>query len=157
MKFILANESHYENIANLVSSPEELYLVSPSGQYPWSAAQLKKISTKRKELTVCIVKDEIAAFANLYGVEPNKSAFIGNVIVSFKHRGQGLGKSLMQHMIQKCQDNYNAAPHLSVFSFNEKALLMYVSIGFKPYEIEAREGLNGKQVALIHMRYERKT
>lgn len=35
VEFIPATEQHYAAVGNLVTSPEELYLVYPSGHYPW--------------------------------------------------------------------------------------------------------------------------
>ena len=157
VQIIEATVEHYEEIGNLVGSPEELYLVYPSGSYPWDVAQLKKLAELRPNFTVSIVQNEIAAFANLYNVLPGESAFIGNVIVSEKHKGKGIGKALTMHMVKICQEQYKAVPHLSVFGFNARAILMYSSLGFVPYEVEARKNLNGEIVALIHMRYEQKT
>lgn len=153
MKFISATEQHYPAIGNLITSPEELYLVYPSGQYPWDVEQLKDIATKRHGLTVGIVDNQIVAFANVYDLVPQQSAYIGNVIVAKSYRGRGLGKTLIRHMIEMCQQKYQAVPHISVFNDNTKALLIYTELGFVPYAIEQRLNLNSDKVALIHMKY----
>lgn len=153
MEIVEATEEQYQDIAKLVSSPEELYLIYPSGNYPWDVSQLTKLAEVRPNFTVCIVQEEIAAFANLYNVIPGESAFIGNVIVSEKYKGQGIGKRLTQHMMKICREQYQSVPHLSVFGFNARALLMYASLGFKPYDVEPRKNLKGDIVALIHMRH----
>ena len=157
MDFIPATQEHYSDIADLVSSPEELYLIYPSGNYPWDSTQLQALSENRLDYTTCLIDDVVAAFANLYNVTPNESAFIGNVIVSKSHRGKGVGVALTQYMIQICLSKYKAVPHLSVFGFNSKALLMYSQMGFKPYDLTPRKSLSGEDVALIHMRHEQKT
>ncbi len=154
MEFIPATKQHYNQIINLVSSPEELYLVAPTAKYPWDIERLEKIAKKRKNLTACLVNGTVAAFANLYDVIPNDTTFIGNVIVSDQFKGMGIGTALTHHMIKICVFEYNATPHISVFSNNSKALLLYTKIGFIPYEIEARKNLNDESVALIKMSYE---
>lgn len=146
-----ATPADFERIASLTKSPAELYLVYPSGQFPWDVAQLNALYTKRSDFTVAETDGQIAAFANLYQVKPGESAFIGNVIVDSAYRGLGIGRQLTQHMIRVCRDNYTAIPHLSVFGFNAPAMLMYAGLGFVPYAVEARQDLQGKPVALIHM------
>lgn len=152
MEFINAGREHFAAITQLVSSPDELYLVYPNGQYPWTVEQLEKLAAIRSDFTVCRVDGVVAAFANLYNVVPKESAFIGNVIVAEAYRGREIGKRLMQYMTDLCITQYSAVPHLSVFSFNVRALLLYSRLGFEPYAIEARKNLQGELVALIHMR-----
>ncbi|MEO1180238.1 MAG: GNAT family N-acetyltransferase [Cyanobacteria bacterium J06636_28] len=154
MKLLPATEQHYVAIGNLVTSPEELYLVCPSGNYPWDVEQLKAISAERHSLTVGIVDDKVVAFANFYDLVPQTSAFIGNVIVAQSYRGKGLGKILIQHMVKTCQHTYQAVPHISVFNDNARALLLYSDLGFRPYAVEQKLNLGGDRVALIHMKYE---
>lgn len=156
MQFVNATEIHYSDIANLVSSPEELYLVYPSGSYPWSIKQLQELAKIRLNFTICMIENRIVAFANLYHVKVGESAFIGNVIVSKDYQGQSIGKALTQYMMEVCQTQHKAIPHLSVFNFNTRALLMYTQLGFEPYAIEPRKNLTGDSVALIHMQYGKK-
>lgn len=153
MRFIEASKEDFLEIANLVSSPEDLYLIYPSGHYPWTVEQLTTLYGQRNNFTIAVVDGAVAAFANLYQVKRGESAFIGNVIVGDKHKGQGLGKALTMHMVGICRDNYQAVAHLSVFGFNARALLMYAGLGFKPYDVEPRQNPRGETVALIHMRY----
>ncbi|MEO0394622.1 MAG: GNAT family N-acetyltransferase [Cyanobacteria bacterium P01_A01_bin.137] len=153
MKLLPATEQHYVAIGNLVTSPEELYLVCPSGNYPWDVEQLRAIAAERHSLTVGIVDDEIVAFANFYDLVPQTSAFIGNVIVAQSYRGRGLGKVLIQQMVETCQNEYQAVPHISVFNDNTRALLLYSDLGFRPYAVAQKLNLNGNRVALIHMKH----
>ncbi|MBX2864023.1 MAG: GNAT family N-acetyltransferase [Leptolyngbyaceae cyanobacterium MAG.088] len=153
MKLIPATEHHYPAIGRLVTSPEELYLVCPSGKYPWDVEQLQVIAAQRHALTVGIVDNVVVAFTNLYDLVPQTSAFIGNVIVAQSYRGQGLGKVLIKHMMAVCRDKYQVVPHISVFNDNTRALLLYARLGFSPYAVEPRLDLNNKTVALIHLNY----
>jgi ribosomal protein S18 acetylase RimI-like enzyme len=157
MQFIEAERNHFSEIAKLPSSPEELYLVYPSGHYPWTIEQLDKLHETRKDFTIAVITGSVAAFANLYNVKPGESAFIGNVIVGDDHKGKGLGKALTEHMLKVCKEKYRAVPHLSVFGFNARAMLMYSSMGFMPYDVESRKNLRGEAVALIHMCHASKT
>ncbi len=153
MHFVEAGKEHFPEIAHLVSSPEELYLVCPGGHYPWTVEQLSVLHAQRHNFTRAMVGDAVAAFANLYQVKPGESAFIGNVIVAEEYRGRGLGKALTKHMVDLCRDRYQAVAHLSVFGFNARAMLMYTSLGFRPYDVEPRQNLKGETVALVHMRF----
>lgn len=153
MKFASAVEAHYPAIANLATSPEELYLVCPTCRFPWDVEQLKATAAKRHELTVGIVDHRVVAFANLYDLIPRQSAFIGNVVVAAGYRGRGLGKALIKHLMAICQDSYQVVPHISVFNDNTRALLLYTALGFAPYAVEPRLDLNHETVALIHMKY----
>lgn len=151
MQIIEAQQQHWQSITELVSDQQELFTISPKATYPWDLAQMQLLFTERVGHRVCVVDDRVVAYANLYDVETGHKAFIGNVIVANNYKGQGIGKQLVEYMIQLCQTTYLAQPHLSVFAFNDPALLMYSKLGFKPYQIEARTALNGEQVALIHM------
>ncbi|MCE2572359.1 GNAT family N-acetyltransferase [Motilimonas eburnea] len=155
MKFCSATTAHYDQIIDMVSSPEELYLFYPKGRYPLDSAQLDELFRLRSNFTVAIANGEVVGFANLYHICPEESAFIGNVLVSQAWRGKGLGKRITEYMCEVCMNEYQATPRLSVFNYNTRALLMYTQLGFKPYAIEQREGVNLEPVALIHMQYER--
>jgi ribosomal protein S18 acetylase RimI-like enzyme len=154
VEFIPATRLHFSEIINLVSSPEELYLISPAAKYPWDMEQLEEIFRSRHNLTVAVVNDTVAAFADLYDVIPGDTAFIGNVIVSDQFKGKGIGKALSHYMIKICVFEHNAVPHISVFGNNSRALLLYSKIGFIPYTVEARKNLDDETVALIKMYYE---
>lgn len=153
ISFLPATEDLYADIANLATSPEELYLAYPNGAFPWDIAQLQLLARQRIDLTVALEDNKVVAFANLYHLNPGVSAFIGNVIVAPSHRGKGLGKALTNYMVNLCRTQYGATAHLSVFNFNTKALLMYTGLGFVPYAIDIRQNLKAENVGLIHMKY----
>lgn len=151
MEFLNAREDHFAAIAQLVSSPEELYSVCPSGSFPWSYEQICSISKARSDLTVCIIDDQVVAFGNLYNVKPSESAFIGNVIVSDAYKGKGVGRALIEYLSSKCLNIYQAVPYLSVFNYNTSALLLYTKLGFQPFSAEPRVSPNGQAVVLLKM------
>ncbi|PSU36337.1 GNAT family N-acetyltransferase [Photobacterium lutimaris] len=151
MEFVSASEAHFGEIAQLVSSPEELYSVCPSGTFPWDREQIRDIARERSELTVCMEDGQVVAFGNLYNIQPSQSAFIGNVLVRDSHKGKGIGRALLECLIAKCLDLYQATPCLSVFNYNTRALLLYTKLGFVPYSAEPRLSHEGQEVVLLHM------
>ncbi|HEC07355.1 MAG TPA: N-acetyltransferase [Thiolapillus brandeum] len=152
-----AVENDYEGICSLIKTEDELFMVYPNGQYPLTVDQVRKLSQTREALTVAV--DEVGnviGFADLYNHEPGKTAFIGNVVVDPAHRGRGMGKAIVSHMLEKVFERYDLPEvRISVFSENTPALLLYSGCGFIPYEMEERRNPKGKRVALIHMRLER--
>ena len=151
-----ATEADLEGISKLIKSEEELFLVYPSGKYPFTKEQIVELFEVRKELTVAIERNKIVGFANLYDYEPGSSVFIGNLVVDDQHRGRGLGRALVLHMLNIAFTNLNLPEvRISVFSENSPALLLYSRIGFIPYKIEERTNPQGRRVALIHMKLSR--
>ncbi len=151
-RFRKATSDDFSAICRLIKSKEELYLVYPSGTYPFTVDQLKDLSKRRNELTVMVENKDIIAFANFYNYEPNKSAYIGNVIIAKKYRGRGFGKEIISHMLRIAKEKYNLKiVKISVFSDNISALLLYSGFGFSPYEVEERKNINGNRVAIIHL------
>ncbi|MEN8215546.1 MAG: GNAT family N-acetyltransferase [Pseudomonadota bacterium] len=156
-EFREATENDFEGICKLVKSKEELFLVYPSGKYPFTVAQVRELSQVRKELTVAVDRNEIIGFANLYNYEPSKYAFIGNVVINKSHRGRGLGKEIISYMLKIAYKKHNLPEvRISVFSENTPALLLYSGFGFAPYEIEERKNPQGNRVALIHLKMGRR-
>lgn len=107
MTFIFrqATEQDFEAVAKLVTTEEELYLISPKSHFPWTAEQVQAIAETRQFNTVGVDADtqKIIAFANMYNLS-EKSAFIGNMIVNHDYRCQSVGKKLMQNMIAICKN-----------------------------------------------------
>jgi ribosomal protein S18 acetylase RimI-like enzyme len=152
-QFREATENDFEGISKLVKSHKELFLIYPSGRYPFTVAQVRELYQTRKELTVAVDGNETIGFANLYDYEPSQSAFIGNVVIDKSYRGRGLGKEIMSYMLKIAYEKHNLPEvRISVFSENTPALLLYSSLGFAPYEIEERKNPQGNRVALIHLK-----
>jgi len=148
-----ATAADYEGICQLITSEEEMFLIYPAGSYPLTIEQLDKLSVNRKELTVALAGKRIIGFANLYDVNKGEYAFIGNVVVDKRQRGEGVGKALIAYMLTKANEKYKLPQvRISVFSENTIALLLYGQFDFRPYEIEERLDKKGRRVALIHMR-----
>ena len=146
-------EADYPDICALFSSPEEMQLIHPSGSFPMTVAQLQAIARVRTELTTVVLGDRPIGFANLYNFTPKKFAFIGNVVIHPLHRSSGLGKQLISYMIDRCFKTHGLPEvRISVLNYNSRALLLYRSLGFLPYEVEETSGLEGDRIAFIHLR-----
>ena len=140
-------------VCNLIRDQEELFLLYPKGSFPLTVEQLGHMLDRRVEPTVLSISGRIAGFAAFYRLRRTKSIFIGNVVVAPGLRGQGLGKKLVKHMCELAFTKYDLPQvKISVFSQNTKALLLYASLGFKPYAIRAKRDLAGNPVALISLK-----
>jgi ribosomal protein S18 acetylase RimI-like enzyme len=147
-----ADNSHYEGIIELFTSPEELFLIYPSGTWPFDRTQLERLNKERSDFTVVLDNRQVIGFANLYTNISGDRYFIGNLVISDAYRGQGIGRHLVCHMCDLIFDHYAATVYIAVFTFNTAALLLYATLGFKPYDIERRTMPNGDSAALLHMR-----
>ena len=157
LKFRPATEHDFAKVAQLVASADELLLISPSSQFPWTAEQVKAIAGTRLHNTVAIDGDSqtIIGYANIYKAMSNQTAFIGNVIIAPNYRQHGVGKQLMQYMMEICQHQWYATPQVSVFNHNTDGLRFYHQLGFVPFAMEQRE-YGVKKLMLIHLKFIKK-
>ncbi len=156
MELRAATAEDFSAIVRLVPNRDELFLVYPRGSYPFSVKQLRELVAGRKALTVAVQDGKVVGFANLYGVEARRCAYVGNVIVKSSLRGAGIGRQLVRHMVELAFRRYRLTEvRISVFNTNTAALLLYSDLGFKPYAAEARQNHDGKRVALLHLRITR--
>ena len=153
VQFRPATVEDYPAICNLVTTPQESFLIWPAGCYPWTVEQLETLAQQRCELTVVMDGDQLIGFANLYDYVANRYAFIGNVVIHQNYRGRGLGRQLVAHMLVLAFDQHRLREvRISVFADNAPALLLYGRLGFAPYAMEERKDTLGRPVALIHLR-----
>ena len=92
----------------------------------------------------------MVGFANLYNVKTGAFVFIGNVIVDPQLRGRGVRRELMLHMMGLCRDHAPEA-QLSAFTENRPALMLYLSLGFRPYDAVVRKDVSGRDVAQLEV------
>ncbi len=152
MQFRAAIEEDFKDIAKLIKSEEELFLVYPNGKFPLSVAQVKELYEARKDFTVATYHDKVIGFANLYDYLEGQYVFIGNVVIDEKYRGKGYGKALVNHMIALASAYKLPEIRISVFSDNTAALLLYTEFGFELYEAKEEKNYLGKLITLLHMR-----
>jgi ribosomal protein S18 acetylase RimI-like enzyme len=143
----------YPAICTLVPTEDELFLVYPRGRFPLTAEQLRELAATRQALTVAVDGAQVIGFANLYDLVPNESAFIGNVVIAGDRRREGLGRRLVQHMLNIAgRDCHLPEVRISVFCHNAPALMLYAGLGFEPYALDVRRHPRGHDVPLLHMR-----
>ena len=148
IQFRAAATSDYPAICDLVTTPEESFLIWPAGRYPWTVEQIEALARQRCELTVVVDGDRMIGFANLYDYVAAQYAFVGNVVIHHAHRGHGLGRRLVEYMLKLAFDKHQLNEvRISVFADNAPALLLYHRLGFVPYAMEARDNHLGEVVA----------
>lgn len=151
-----AKADDYDAISRLITTPEELFRVYPAGRFPFSHEQVSRLALVRMELSVATVANKVVAFGNLYGYEPNRHIFIGNLVIDRVYRGNGLGQGMMQYLLKQVFYKYRLMEaRISVFSDNTPALLLYTKMGFEPYQVEPRKNFEKQRVALLHMKMDR--
>ena len=137
-------------------SEEELFFIYPKATFPLTASQLLDAISRRSDSTVVVLDGEVAAFANFYRWEVGGSCSIGNVIVSAGCRGRGVGRYLIERMIDLAFSKHQASEvTVSCFNQNTAGLLFYPKLGFKPCAIEERKDPTARPLALIQMRLAR--
>lgn len=149
-------ENDIQLICGFPQSEDELFFLFPKATFPLAASQLQDAIAQRSDSTVVELEGEVVAFANFYRWETGGLCSIGNIIVSPAARRCGVGRYLIERMIDLAFSKYQAAEvTVSCFNQNIVGLLLYPKLGFQPYAVEERKDKKGNRVALIHMRLPR--
>lgn len=149
-------EDDFQSICDLLPSAEELFLVYAQGKFPLTIPQVKKLVDNRMEPTVMLHRGRVVGFANFYNHREAKSAFIGNIVIDRSLRGQGLGRQLVCHMIDRAFREHDLpSVKLHVYNRNLPALLLYASLGFRPYAMQVKQDYKGDPVLLFILRLDR--
>jgi len=140
-------------ICQFPRSELELFFMFPKATYPLTVEQLSAAIAQRSDSTVILLDGRVVGFANFYIFEPGERCAIGNVVVAPDARGQGVGQYLIETMVQIALTKYQAKEvQISCFNQNVPGLLLYLKLGFRPFEIESRIDKQGNRVASIHMK-----
>ncbi len=143
-------------VCRFPQSERELFFMHPKASYPLTCKQLKEAIDERRDSTVVLSDNRVSGFANFYVCEPHERCTIGNVVVAPEHRGNGVGKHLIETMIQLAFDKHKVKlVQIACFHENVTGLLLYSKLGFAPFSIEERQDRQGGRVALIHMKLSR--
>lgn len=146
-------EADLPRLCTFPQSAEELFFLFPKAGYPLTPEQLAGAIAVRADSTVVERSGEVVAFANFYQWQVDGSCAIGNVMVAPNCRGGGIGRSLIETMINLAQSKYRAREvRVSCFNHNTAGLLFYARLGFHPCGIERRSDNLGQTVALLHLR-----
>jgi len=147
-------EADISFVCQFPQSENELFFMFPKASYPLTIEQLKDAIDRRTDSTVVLLGERVVGFANFYICEPGEKCAIGNVVVAPKIRGYGVGKYLIETMVQIALTKHRAKEvHISCFNQNVAGLLLYQKLGFMPVVIEERFDKEGNRVALIHMKF----
>jgi len=134
-------------------SAEELFFLFPKATYPLTRQQLQDAIDHRFDATVVLWEGKPAGFANFYICKPGEECHIGNVIVNPQVRRKGVGKYVIQTMINIAFEKHAVQEvHISCFHRNVVGLLLYAKLGFKPFAIEERVDYEGQRIALIKLK-----
>jgi len=132
---------------------EELFYLFPSAQYPLTPDQLSRAIARRVAPTVVEEAGKVVAFADLFRIKNSSYNNIGNVMVAPEVRGRGVGRYLIEQMVNIARTTHGARRvRVSCFNRNTAGLLLYAKLGFVPYGVEERLDWQGQRVALIHLR-----
>lgn len=140
-------------ICTFPQTAEELFHLHPKASFPLTPDQLTAAIELRADSTVVVGGGEVLGFANFYRWESGGACVIGNVVVAPQARRRGVGRYLINAMLDIAFSKHKAADVIvSCFSTNVGGLLFYYKLGFRPFALEERVDAEGRQVALIHMR-----
>lgn len=132
---------------------EELFYLYPSARYPLTPEQLARCIAQRSAPTVVEDGGRVVAFADLFRLKGSRLVNIGNVMVAPEARGRGVGRYLIEAMVDSARTLYGARRvRVSCFNRNTAGMLLYAKLGFVPCGVEERTDWLGRRVALVHLR-----
>ncbi len=120
MKYLQMNETHILQIAQL----EQLCFSAP-----WSENSVRGELTNQLSLwIVCMDGDVLTGYVGSQSVMGE--ADMMNLAVNPKYRRQGIGKGLVQALIEQLNENAVSSLTLEVRASNTPAISLYHSLGF---------------------------
>lgn len=151
-------ETDFPTICNLLPTEEELFLFYAHGKFPFTIPQLSRLIELRMEPTVVLYNGEVVGFSDYYNYHKGQSVFIGNIAIHPSVRGNGVGKRLVNHMIERAFYGHDlASVRLHVFNRNLTALLLYNALGFRPYAMKVKKDYKGEPVLQLSLGLSRET
>lgn len=113
----------------------------------WSRENIASLLIDQKaKAKVGLIGDKVVCYYSYYAV--CGEGFINNLAVDKKYQRRGIGYAMMTNMIEEAEKEKLTALTLEVEEDNEKAIALYLKVGF---EIEGRrkEFYKNKKDALI--------
>lgn len=108
----------------------------------WSVAQFKEeiagIPRTRKYFVATDANGEIIGYAGAFSPGPGIETDIQTLTVALSHRRKGIGRELLQHLIDWAKERKSPAILLEVRDGNEEASPLYLSEGFTPISLRKR-------------------
>ena len=145
---ITIREPHVEDAERIVNfynfvGGETTFLSFEKDEYPLNVDEQKESITSTKNHPACIMLlamdgEEIAGIGTIHSGNKVKSRHQGElgIVVAKKYQGKGIGKELMNNLIDFCRNNgVTTRIQLDTRCDNEVAVKLYEKLGF---EIEGK-------------------
>ncbi len=131
-----ANPKHRKILTSCMkswfSNPQDLNFTDPRMRYPFDFRQWANLAYSGDDTVSYVLKQQnwIIGYFSLSLPIGQKTAILFHVYLDRGFRGKGLGKVLIDHVIQKTISNGYESLRLKVNPKNEKAIRLYESNGF---------------------------
>ncbi|WP_103103073.1 GNAT family N-acetyltransferase [Pseudomonas sp. LFM046] len=147
-----ANAEDLHDVVRFPQDADELFFAYPKASWPLTVGQLAAAMAERRGSTVALLDGKVAGFANFYQWQHGEFCALGNMMVAFWARGQGVAQYLIAAMERQAREQYKAKlMKVSCFNANAGGLLLYTRLGYQPRAIVERHRLDGRRVALVQM------
>ncbi|MBF0453584.1 MAG: N-acetyltransferase [Magnetococcales bacterium] len=138
-------------ICQFADSQQSLFFFFPNAVFPLTPQQLQVNVKSRFGSTTVLFNGRVVGFGNLYNHPENGLCYLGNLLVDPSKRGEGIGRYLVQTLIDLGFNNPHVdTMHLCCFNENIRGLKLYFSLGFRPFSMEFMDRPGGGEAALIH-------
>lgn len=116
---------------------------------PWSVEQFwSELAQPTRDYTVATVGDDIVGYAGLFALPPDSD--VQTIAVAQSAQGSGIGRRLLQRLIDTARDRGCLQLLLEVRSDNNPAIAMYEGFGFT--RISRRRDYYGPGIDALIMR-----
>ncbi len=129
---------------------DEIMAIEPQiYPYPWTRGNFSDSLNSGYQTCVLVEQEKIIAYALLMMVLDE--AHLLNLSVAKSYQKQGLGRFLLEHMLQIAKDHQAANMFLEVRQSNLSAIALYESIGFNEMAIRRAyyPAANGREDAVL--------
>jgi ribosomal-protein-alanine N-acetyltransferase len=118
---------------------------------PWTRKSYEnELSNQYATYMVADYEGEVAAYGGIWVVQDE--AHITNVAVARKHRGQGIGSTLLSALVNTARLKRASRVFLEVRVSNEPALKLYSNQGFAPAGLRKQYYDDNNEDAIIMMK-----
>lgn len=133
----------------MIQDVEHIYQIEcESFSVPWSKESIQQdVAQTYARYSVVLIVDEIVAYGGMYIILGD--AEITHIAVSKAHRGKGIGRRLLKHLIEEAHKECIETISLEVRQSNQIARDLYTSSGFMPIAIRKNYYQNPVEDAII--------
>ena len=117
--------------------------------YPIDPGRLPQIMELSRHDSRTLLRDDLPAGFGQLVQRPGSRLHLARIIVSPQHRGEGLGRQLVEHLLRRAFSRKPAKISLNVARDNPVAIRLYESLGFVKTVLPADE----TQVSYYYMEY----